>query len=93
VTVAGDEEVRAFDVGEATTGRVDSTGNVAETQYNSREHCIRLLKCHTDRVKRIVSEESPDLFLTIAEVLVCHSGYIPCKFLMPNLLGWNRAAT
>jgi hypothetical protein len=68
VTVAGDEEVRVFDVGEATTGGVDSTGNAAETRYDSREHCIRLLKCHSDRVKRIVSEESPDLFLTIAEV-------------------------
>ncbi len=64
-TVAGDRQVRVFDVGYAHGG--------SETEYsNARTH---LLTCHEDRVKRIVTEESPDVFLTVSEVAcVGHNG-------------------
>lgn len=39
-----------------------------ETQYHAREAGIRVFRCHDGRVKRIVTEDSPDLFLTVAEV-------------------------
>jgi hypothetical protein len=65
-TVAGDKQVRVFDIGDGTTGI--SGGQDAGTHYDVEDHCLRVLKCHHDRVKRIVTEESPDLFLTISEV-------------------------
>ncbi|KAF9055315.1 WD40 repeat-like protein [Hymenopellis radicata] len=56
-TVAGDRQVRVFDVGYVHGG--------SETEYsNARTH---LLTCHEDRVKRIVTEQSPDVFLTVSE--------------------------
>jgi WD repeat-containing protein 42A len=36
-------------------------------EYTTRESCIRVLRCHTGRTKRIITEDSPDLFLTVAE--------------------------
>lgn len=30
---------------------------------------VNVLRCHRDAVKRLVTEDSPDLFLTVAEVL------------------------
>ncbi|KAG0709673.1 WD40 repeat-like protein [Suillus ampliporus] len=62
-TVSGDRQVRVFDVGEAV-GR-SPTGS--EMEYTTREACIRVLRCHTGRTKRIITEDSPDLFLTVAE--------------------------
>ena len=37
-------------------------------EFSERETCVRVLKCHGGRTKRIVTEESPDVFLTVAEV-------------------------
>ncbi|GLB33847.1 putative peptidase A1 family protein [Lyophyllum shimeji] len=63
-TVAGDKQVRVFDVGDAAfTG--PHTGH--ETSCNARQSCTHILRCHEDRVKRIVTEHSPDLFLTVGE--------------------------
>lgn len=62
-TVSGDKQVRVFDVGEAV-GR-SPTGS--EMTYTTNEACKRVLRCHTGRTKRIVTEDSPDLFLTVAE--------------------------
>ncbi|KAH7929484.1 WD40 repeat-like protein [Leucogyrophana mollusca] len=62
-TVSGDRQVRVFDVGDAA-GR-SPTGS--EMTYNTRQSCIRVLRCHNGRTKRIVTEDSPDLFLTVAE--------------------------
>lgn len=60
-TVAGDRQVRIFDIGDPPSGKG------GEVEYNnSRSH---LLLCHEDRVKRLVTEESPDIFLTVSEVL------------------------
>ncbi|KIM90838.1 hypothetical protein PILCRDRAFT_150692 [Piloderma croceum F 1598] len=62
-TVAGDHQIRVFDIGDL--GSLSVVGN--ETVYNTSESCIRVLRCHDARVKRIVTEQSPDLFLTVAE--------------------------
>ncbi|KIJ70527.1 hypothetical protein HYDPIDRAFT_105273 [Hydnomerulius pinastri MD-312] len=62
-TVAGDNQVRVFDVGEAA-GR-SPTGN--EMNYTTRQACTRVFRCHTRRTKRIITEDSPDFFLTVSE--------------------------
>ncbi|KAG1892413.1 WD40 repeat-like protein [Suillus subluteus] len=62
-TVSGDRQVRVFDVGEA----VGQSPTGSEMEYTTRESCIRVLRCHTGRAKRIITEDSPDLFLTVAE--------------------------
>ncbi|KAI0638189.1 WD40 repeat-like protein [Trametes polyzona] len=63
VTVAGDNQVRVFDHEKAA----GYPGDDGETHYHSRQAAIRILRCHDGRVKRIVTEDSPDLFLTVAE--------------------------
>lgn len=63
VTVAGDKQVRISDVGAAFL----SSQHRGETEYSSRQANVRVLHCHSARVKRIVTEESPDLFLTVSE--------------------------
>jgi WD repeat-containing protein 42A len=62
-TVSGDQQVRVFDVGEA----VGQSPTGSEMEYTTRESCIRILRCHDRRTKRIITEDSPDLFLTVAE--------------------------
>jgi hypothetical protein len=64
-TVSGDQQVRVFDVGEA----VGQSPTGSEMEYTTRESCIRILRCHDRRTKRIITEDSPDLFLTVAEVV------------------------
>ncbi|OSD04253.1 WD40 repeat-like protein [Trametes coccinea BRFM310] len=63
VTVAGDKQVRVFDHEKAP----GHPGDHGETEYYARQAAIRVLRCHSARVKRIVTEDSPDLFLTVAE--------------------------
>ncbi|KIK98048.1 hypothetical protein PAXRUDRAFT_732196 [Paxillus rubicundulus Ve08.2h10] len=62
-TVAGDKQVRVFDVGESVSR--SPTGN--EMSYTTQQACIRVLRCHSRRTKRIITEDSPDFFLTVAE--------------------------
>ncbi|KAH9899867.1 WD40 repeat-like protein [Cubamyces lactineus] len=62
-TVAGDSQVRVFDHEKAP----GHPGDRGETEYYVRQASIRVLRCHNGRVKRIVTEDSPDLFLTVAE--------------------------
>lgn len=62
-TVAGDSEVRVFDIG----SHVPTSIFGGETVYRHRTAMKRLLNCHHDRTKRIVTEDSPDVFLTVAE--------------------------
>jgi hypothetical protein len=64
VTVAADTQVRVLDVGEGV-GLSEK-----EKEYSSQAACVRVLRCHSDRVKRVVTEESPDLFLTVSEVWI-----------------------
>ena len=42
--------------------------NGQETVYTTRDTKLRVLRCHEAAVKRIVTEDSPDLFLTVSEV-------------------------
>ena len=63
-TAAGDKQVRVFDIGEVPSASSD----VRETVYGTRQSCTHVLRCHEHRVKRIVTEHSPDSFLTVAEV-------------------------
>ncbi|KAG2367342.1 WD40-repeat-containing domain protein [Suillus spraguei] len=62
-TVSGDRQVRVFDVGDA----VGQSPTGREMEYTTRESCIRVLRCHSGRTKRIITEDSPNLFLTVAE--------------------------
>ncbi|KAJ7180123.1 WD40 repeat-like protein [Mycena crocata] len=61
-TVAGDGQVRVHDVGE-----IASSGPPASPQLSSRHTCTHRLRCHEDRVKRLVTEDSPTNFLTVGE--------------------------
>ncbi|KAG9218907.1 hypothetical protein CCMSSC00406_0000979 [Pleurotus cornucopiae] len=63
VSVAGDKQVRVF---EAAVALAHSQSE-PETTYSANQLDCRVLRCHTNRVKRIVTEDSPDLFLTVAE--------------------------
>lgn len=74
VTCAGDAEVRIFDVEYSSRSAVDSARSRRMTEFftgarflNTSNTNARVYKCHTDRVKRIVTENSPYLFLTCSE--------------------------
>ncbi|KAF8592387.1 WD40 repeat-like protein [Ramaria rubella] len=62
-TCAADRQVRVFDVNRG--GLAHHSGEL--TEYEEQQACLRILKCHRGRVKRIVTENSPDYFLTVAE--------------------------
>jgi hypothetical protein len=57
--------VRLFDIQHLGAS---GNGKERETEFNYRTSDVRVLKCHTGRVKRIVTEDSPDSFLTVSEV-------------------------
>lgn len=61
-SVAGDRQVRIVDA--------EIASSTSEPEMNSpiRSDSVRVLRCHRGRVKRLVTEESPDIFLTVAEV-------------------------
>lgn len=85
-TVAGDYQIRVFDIGEAA---LTASANGKGTIYSPRQSLIHRLRCHDDRVKRVVTEHSPDLFLTVGEVCGCCIQV--CYF---NLCtGWNCTST
>ena len=82
VTCAGDAEVRVFDIeysgrnaestmgpNVATTGRGQHFQNMYRgVRYLSEGNTnARVYRSHADRVKRIVTESSPNLFLTCSE--------------------------
>lgn len=75
-----------FDVG-AGVGQ-SPTGS--EMEYTTRESCIRVLRCHTGRTKRIITEDSPDLFLTVAEVA---SVLVEFQVLLTRYTGWPSTST
>lgn len=64
--MARDSKVLVFDVERALSMSKDSR----ETVFRSKDTLAREFKCHERRhaVKRIITEESPDLFLTVSEV-------------------------
>lgn len=82
VTAAGDAEVRVFDLEYAGQTREASTASAIATEgrrtrrnevYNDVRYLsdgntdCRVYRSHGDRVKRIVTESSPNLFLTCSE--------------------------
>jgi len=67
-TAAGDKQVRVFDINEVHRATPDGQ----ETLYSTQQSCTHLLRCHEHRVKRIVTEHSPDLFLSVGEVRCRH---------------------
>ena len=56
VSAAGDMEIRVHDMHTSTT---------LNSSYTSS--CTRVYRCHTDRVKRLLSEENPFTFISCAE--------------------------
>ena len=75
VTCAGDGEVRVFDIERAanTSSESSSRGQRFHNRYRSVNYYSqnntngRVYRSHGDRVKRIVTESSPHLFLTCSE--------------------------
>lgn len=47
---------------------MDQVVSGREVIYGTRQTRVRVLRCHEDSVKRIITEDSPDLFLTVSEV-------------------------
>jgi nuclear receptor interaction protein len=68
-TCAGDCQVRVFDLSRATASTNVQLESGKEYKYweKSQGACIRVLKCHSSRAKKISTENSPDIFLTAAE--------------------------
>jgi WD repeat-containing protein 42A len=62
-TAAGDNQVRVFDI----KGSLPESAVEQEAQV-STQSCISISDCHTDRAKKLVTEDSPDLFLSVGEV-------------------------
>lgn len=62
VTCAGDRQIRVFDATIALDVR-----DGLETEFSARELSGRVIRCHKNRVKKLVTEESPDLFLSLSE--------------------------
>ncbi|KAI9802391.1 MAG: hypothetical protein M1826_005057 [Phylliscum demangeonii] len=79
VTCAGDGDVRVFDVECSGSSTIPSELSYVGRRagFNSRNRCVRYVspsdtnarvyRSHSDRVKRIVTESSPNLFLTCSE--------------------------
>lgn len=64
-SVARDKQVRVFDINDIVLS--PNTGTGRETEYTARETNVRILKCHSAAVKRISTEGTPDVFLTVSE--------------------------
>ncbi|KAF9485322.1 WD40 repeat-like protein [Pholiota conissans] len=63
-TAAGDAQIRVFDVktalASANLGKEEISHSFAQTQ-------VAIIRCHRDSIKRIVTEDSPDIFLSVSE--------------------------
>jgi hypothetical protein len=62
-TAAGDNQVRVFDI----KGSLPGSAVEQEVQVSTHS-CINISDCHTDRAKKVVTEDTPDLFLSVGEV-------------------------
>ncbi|KAK7695843.1 hypothetical protein QCA50_000481 [Cerrena zonata] len=65
-TVARDKQVRVFDINDIVLSPT-TAGAGRETEYSPRQTNVRILKCHTAAVKRISTQGTPDMFLTVSE--------------------------
>jgi WD40 repeat protein len=57
--------VRVFDLNQSAATTVTEGGQI--WSHHDTGACIRVFKCHRDRVKRISTENSSDVFLTCSE--------------------------
>ncbi|GAA5893872.1 hypothetical protein JCM6882_003116 [Rhodosporidiobolus microsporus] len=74
---AGDATVRVYDLSLATNPSLNSSTVFPSggsnslhqpwTHHESASACTNVFRCHTDRVKRVATEASPDVFLTCGE--------------------------
>ncbi|GAA5951028.1 hypothetical protein JCM21900_004134 [Sporobolomyces salmonicolor] len=72
---AGDCTVRVYDISLSTNpALVSSTVTPPSpsihrpwTHHEAGSACVNVFRCHTDRVKRVATEASPDVFLTCSE--------------------------
>ncbi|GAA5862665.1 hypothetical protein JCM1840_002630 [Sporobolomyces johnsonii] len=72
---AGDCTVRVYDISLSTNpALVSSTVTPPApsihrpwTHHEAGSACVNVFRCHTDRVKRVATEASPDVFLTCSE--------------------------
>ncbi|KAL9061570.1 MAG: hypothetical protein Q9162_000102 [Coniocarpon cinnabarinum] len=71
VTCAGDSEIRVFDVehatGSSSTAETEGVLNNGVRYLSEGDTNARVFRSHSDRVKRIVTESSPFLFLSCSE--------------------------
>lgn len=66
ISAAGDRQVRIFDLAHSSDAESVSSGPRKWTHHGA-DACVRVLRCHSGRVKRIALEDSADVFLTCAE--------------------------
>ncbi|PWN43171.1 WD40 repeat-like protein [Ceraceosorus guamensis] len=75
-TAAGDSEMRVFDLAQSDAKILSHAITKRQYEHDNREVmvwprgggvCTRVLRCHSARVKRISTENSPDVFLSCAE--------------------------
>lgn len=71
-TAAGDATMRVFDIGSSSAGMGTRISHPDGRWYDRFDqgsggvNC-RVLKCHRRRVKRLATENSPDIFLSVGE--------------------------
>lgn len=82
-------QVRVFDVKTASAS-AQVVPDRLETEYSVKQSCIRILRCHKQRVKRVITEDSPALFLSVSEVSIeDHISFLYYR----HIVGWNCKAT
>ncbi|ORY26663.1 WD40-repeat-containing domain protein [Naematelia encephala] len=67
VSCAGDRDVRVFEVERLSRVEMGMGMGVREELSGFNGPGVRVLRCHSDRTKRIATENSPHLFLTVSE--------------------------
>ncbi|KAL8277263.1 hypothetical protein RQP46_010332 [Phenoliferia psychrophenolica] len=67
ISAAGDQQVRIFDLSRTTPSTTVSSGTQKWKHHTKEDAVVRVLRCHSGRVKRIALEDSADVFLTCAE--------------------------
>ncbi|KAM0751269.1 WD40 repeat-like protein [Meredithblackwellia eburnea MCA 4105] len=70
ISAAGDSTVRVFDLPTSSSsggGESVYKGSKSWTHYPENTACVRVLRCHNGRVKRLATESSPDNFLSCGE--------------------------
>ena len=74
-TAARDGLVKVFDVG-AEVATYDSASPYSRGSPTRPDWEQRAIRCHSDSVKRITTELSPDVFLTVSEVSITARVYV-----------------